>query len=196
MGRLSDKLISKVLVDFLSENIFPCFVETGTFKGETTLWASSLFARVYTIELNESYLANAKVSLGHKNNIAYYLGDSRGQLPVVLDSIDSSCVLWLDAHSGGGFFSDHDDCPILEELCAINKSGLKSLILIDDVRGFMAPPPPPFDYRQWPNIYEVLDCACDSGKRYPFVADDVIAAVPVELFDSFRKSYHKYKTKL
>ena len=156
------------------------FVETGTNKGETSVWASGVFDRVVTIEASE-LLYRAAVKQYHGiGNIEFLFGDCRLRLVDVVASLTSPALFWLDAHwCGNSTFGKSAECPVLDELSAINSSAHGHVILIDDARLFLAPPPPPHEADHWPtiaNICETLDRG--TAKRHISVFRDVIVAVP------------------
>lgn len=131
-------------------------VEGGTYRGDTTKLLSKLFARVYTIEKSEHMYAEAEKKLAGISNIQMLKGDTRTNLPIILDSEDG-ILFWLDAHwSGGKTYGEQDECPLIEELELIFKADLDNYaILIDDARLFMAPPPSPHDESLWPSIADI-----------------------------------------
>jgi hypothetical protein len=112
------------------------FIETGTYKGETTKWASTQFKEVHTIELSESLYHQFKDELLSTGNIMTYLGDSRDILPEILPNIKNNILFWLDGHYAGGVTSGKDDpCPLLKEMEIILCRNNNDIILIDDGSG-------------------------------------------------------------
>lgn len=90
-------------------------------------------------------------------------------------------LFWLDAHwSGGPTAGEQNECPVLDEIRAINDWSLsaESCILIDDARLFFGPPPPPHKLDQWPTFTEISDTLRVVGDRYVTVLDDVVIAIP------------------
>jgi hypothetical protein len=111
------------------------FVETGTYYGNTTKWASTQFTQVFTIELSEYLYNMTKEQLLLKGNIIPNLGDSRVVLPQILKEIDGNIVFWLDGHYSAGVTAGADDpCPLMEELEIILRRNNDDVILIDDAR--------------------------------------------------------------
>lgn len=196
MGSLQTKSLSSVIDSLRRTHEIDNFVETGTYLGATTRWASERFRTVHTIDINSDFLTAAKVTLADCQNIYFHIGDSRGALPEIVGALEGATVFWLDAHKGGGFFGEGDDCPILEEIEAINRGGGDGVILIDDARGFLSPPPPPFDWSSWPDLKTVLDAACTKPERTAVVFDDVIVCVPLAMRDCLRAELHRVKPKL
>jgi hypothetical protein len=67
---------------------------------------------------------------------------------------------------------------LLGELLSINQSPHEHFILIDDARGFVAPTPPPFDWRAWPSIDQVIMTLKARNDYYVVIVHDTIMAVP------------------
>lgn len=156
------------------------FVETGTYKGGTTAWAAKHFRHVYTIEAYAArYNALMRVPvLERPANAQYLFGDSRVELPLLLAVLRRPCMFWLDAHwCGEGAHDSVDECPLREELVAINADdyAAKHVIMIDDARLFEAPPPMPHDPAQWLTLYEVYALL---GDRDVYLDKDIIYALP------------------
>lgn len=154
------------------------FVETGTFLGNTAVWAGRRFKRVYTIEAHKPNYDKAVLEHGQAGNIHFLHGNSADLLPGVLDEIRADALFWLDAHwMGMGSHGESSECPLLQELQHINHSASAHFILIDDARLFLAPPPLPHNAEHWPTIGEVLG-ELQKKQRYTVVFEDVIASVP------------------
>lgn len=73
------------------------FVETGTYHGETSLWASEIFKNVYTIEASRKIFNSTKLELKERKNIHMYYGKSYQLLPEVCKGSMPKTVFWLDA---------------------------------------------------------------------------------------------------
>ena len=135
------------------------FVETGTFHGEAIEIAQTYFKDIYSIELSEDFYKKAILKYRSNENIHIYHGDSGEVLKQLVPSlIDRSIVYWLDAHwcmtdTSAGLLSQ---CPLLAELAAIQTLNKNSVIIIDDARLFLAPPPIPHEISQWPCITDIV----------------------------------------
>jgi hypothetical protein len=118
-----------------------CFLETGTYLGDTTEIAAKHFPFVHTIELGKDLFEKAKKRFSKKKNISLYLGDSSELLPSILKQIKDKAVIFLDAHfSMGTTVKGIVNTPILTELDHIKKSKhINSIIIIDDIRMFYDP---------------------------------------------------------
>lgn len=155
------------------------FVETGTHKGNTSAWASGHFSRVVTIEGSEHWYERTKPRLEPLGNVSMLLGHSRDVLPKVIAELTGPAIFWLDAHwSGRQTAGVNDQCPLLEEIAAVNRSAHEHFILIDDARLFLAPPEPPHDLDQWPDIGAVVAALGSGAAKYVVVFEDAIIAVP------------------
>lgn len=170
------------------------FVETGTFQGETTRWAASIFDQVITIEGFKTHYESAARNLANLKNVECVFGDSRTALGQVLGKISHAPTLfWLDAHWMPGSFGDTAECPILEELNLIGEMSTAPIILIDDARLFLAPPPHPHRASDWPSLNEVI-AVLSKKSRYTVIYDDVIFSVPEALKEATMKFFQDKTT--
>ena len=186
MGSLAFEPYASFVRYLVEVERYSALVETGTYMGETTLWASQLFSHVYTIEISKEFQDKAKIHCSKQNNITFFLGRTEERLSDVLrdvkDRAIDRAIFWLDAHAGGGWYADKDDCPLLAELCLLStQHRADDIIIIDDARGFLAPPPPPFDPMIWPPIHAVLDAADPRRERYVVIIADMIICAPFRL---------------
>jgi FkbM family methyltransferase len=156
------------------------FVETGTYLGQTAYWASQFFEKVITIEFSKSLYEQAIAQYAHVSNLECRYGHTRSQLQELIPQLDAPSLFWLDAHwSGGETYGAMDECPLLDEIKIISQANVEHFILIDDARLFTAPPPPPHQSEQWPDITAVIRAlSAVPSDRYIVIIDDVIVAVP------------------
>ena len=107
------------------------FVETGTQTGagiEAALFSG--FEEIHSIEIRKDFYEIALKQFKDNPKVHLYLGDSRTELPRILEKIKEPATIWLDAHS-------QHDSPILEELEILKKHPIKNhTILIDDCGNF------------------------------------------------------------
>ena len=147
-----------------SINDFPTFIETGTYRGDTSGMAMHLFEDVFTIEVDTN-LYNGAVNRFKNTNVSVLKGDSIEVLGTLLPSLQSKIIFWLDGHnSGPGTGVGKVDFPILEELIQIDNN-LKcddAILMIDDIRLL--------------------------GHGHPFEIDDSLKSLTVEkILGSFEK---------
>jgi len=128
----------------LRKYINPCFIETGTYKGDGVNCALMVgFKKIHSIELGGVLYKEAAARF-HKEiksgRVNLYLGDSTKLLPDILAKVDAQATFWLDAHlstGGENTVRGDEDVPLLKELDLIGKHKIKThTILIDDVRLF------------------------------------------------------------
>lgn len=173
------------------------FVETGTFKGATAERAASIFDRVFTIEGSPAYYREASNKLSQFTNIECLLGDSRLALKEVLGRIGKVAALfWLDAHWMPGSFGESAECPVLEEIQIILNGADDSIILVDDARLFLAPPPRPHKADNWPSMDSVLRALNQEGgkPRYNLTHGDVIFSVPERMKEATKNFFQDITT--
>ncbi len=180
MGIVTQGIPTEIVLELARLNGSTVFVETGTFRGDTTRWASGHFATVHTIERAERLFNLYSPDLAHLKGVTPHLGDSREILPRILGEFRGQrAVHWLDGHwSGGETAGERDECPLLDELACLS-SRAEDIILIDDARYFLCAPPPPYNPSQWPTISDIVAALPGSAPK-PFVqvVDDVIFSVP------------------
>jgi hypothetical protein len=160
------------------------FVEGGTYEGGTAKSMSSKFEKVYTIEKSETMFDIAKNNLKGISNITILKGDTRKHLKGILKE-NNNILFWLDAHwSGGKTYGEEDECPLIEELEIIFQSTRNYIILVDDARLFLAPPPSPHNYKKWPSLNEILETLPKNWELIVF--EDVIYLFPKKIADGFK----------
>ena len=135
------------------------FVETGTFEGQTIDTVLPFFEEIHTCEASERLHLDVARRFAGVSKVHSALGDSGQILCDLMPRLKNRSVLfWLDAHwcvdeeTAGA----HSQCPLLEELKAINELNAESVIAIDDARLFFCAPPKPYEVEQWPTFEAVL----------------------------------------
>lgn len=159
-------------------------IETGTYRGASTAVLACRFREVISIEGDPDLAAAAMARLARSANVRVLEGDSRTLLPGIVDGLAAPALFWLDSHyCGRGTFGARDQCPVIDELRAVVGSPIPHVILVDDARLFLKPPPRALETRQWPSIDGICR-AIDAGRvrRHVVVHDDVIAAIPTDSF--------------
>jgi hypothetical protein len=148
---------------------------------------SQFFKRVYTIEASKSLYKISQYKLKNFDNIIACSGDSRKILNSIIEN-ENNVLFWLDAHwSGGNTYGENDECPVIEELNVIFKHKKNYAILIDDARLFIAPPPLPHNFLNWPSI---LDISNTIPKDFDLLKhDDVIYIFPISYHYEIRKYF-------
>lgn len=115
-------------------------VETGTFRGGTTVLFSLLFDNVHTIEIQDATYQVSKENLKQFSNVYCHLGSSEKVLKTILPNLKNQRILfYLDAH-----WQSH--WPLLEELKEISKTHKDNCIIVIDDFKVPGRPDVPYDY--------------------------------------------------
>jgi hypothetical protein len=160
------------------------FVETGTYKGQTSHRMARVFKNVFTVEGSEFYFKAAVQNLINDENVSITNSDSVSFLEGSIWNYKSA-IFWLDAHwCGTETAGVENECPLIAEIGALKKIDLNnSAILIDDARLFLKPPPEPHKIEQWPTLREVLEQLPTNHQI--FIHNDVIFSVPMSISRNF-----------
>ncbi|HEY4328599.1 MAG TPA: hypothetical protein VGN88_02595 [Phycisphaerae bacterium] len=153
------------------------FVETGTFRGDTAHFAAQYFDQVVTIEFDPKRFIECKRRFAGMPRVTCLLANSPTALRLLIPELKGPTLYWLDAHWNGDAKSRQYECPVMEEVAAINEIKHEAYILVDDARYFIAPPPPPCDIDAWPSVAELTGNLAHGG-RYVAMVDDAILAFP------------------
>jgi len=152
--------IDPVLIQILKEALgVDVFVETGTFEGQTIETVMPFFEEIHTCEASEHLHTEVTKRFAGVNKVHSVLGDSGRILVDLMPRLRNRSVLfWLDAHwcADEQTAGAHSQCPLLDELEAINELNAESVIVIDDARLFFCAPPKPYEVDQWPGFDTVL----------------------------------------
>lgn len=180
MGTIYSGIDKKLALFIRDEFKINEFVETGTNYGDTTEWASNHFDRVFSSELSAKLYSNVTNRFKNVKNIELFYGNSPDHIRKINTKLINP-IFWLDAHwSGGETAGIGSECPLLEELNAILE--IKTycpIILIDDARLFLAPPPPPHNTSHWPSISDIINCCNKYIKASVIVISDTILISPL-----------------
>ena len=187
-----DFSVSSSLVESL-RTVLPLqvFVETGTFEGDTIQEVLQRFETIHSVELSEDYYRKVVERFKGLPKVHLHHGNSPDVLrKLSSDLAGSSLLYWLDAHwcvadkTAGGM----SQCPLLEELKAIGTLEPQSVILIDDARMFLCPPPYPHEVSHWPTLEEVIGKLTGlSSVHEMMVANDVIMFYPRSVREKVRE---------
>ena len=116
------------------------WIETGTYRADTTVWLSTWAERVISIEPQAALHAAAVARTNTLDNVDILHGASEDLIADVLADIAGPTGFWLDGHySEGSTFNGPLVTPIVLELEAIGRwlsQGHPATVLIDDFRMF------------------------------------------------------------
>ncbi len=137
------------------------WIETGTYKGDTSALLAKTAKMVYTIEPAQTLYEAAKARFVNSKNIQVIQGLSENVMPNLLSQLNGNINFWLDGHySTGVTFQGPKDSPLLEELACIEQHLHKFpqvVILIDDVR--YCANPSCHQFSGYPKLDEMVDWA-------------------------------------
>ena len=176
--------IDKGLVDLFRRALpLDTFVETGTFEGDSVDVVRADFREIYSIDCAESYHRNATARFAGAPSVHLLLGNSPDLLVKLRPKLaDASVLYWLDAHwcvAGTPIGDESAQCPLLAELDAIGALNERSVLLIDDARYFLAPPPAPMESSHWPDFDSIVrKLFALSAVHRLMVLNDVIVFFP------------------
>ncbi len=125
-----------------------------------------------------------------------------GHSPEILQQIacsllNKSVLYWLDAHwcAADQAAGESSQCPLLDELGAISGLNEQSIILIDDARLFLCPPPRPHEISQWPSFDSVLKRLRGLSSAHEImILNDVIICFPAVVRESLKFYAHEHST--
>ncbi|MEN9446893.1 MAG: hypothetical protein RJA25_182 [Bacteroidota bacterium] len=179
MGAISFSIPKELVLNLLNDYKIKNFVETGTFKGNSSIWAAHHFEKVYTIEIDAAIHQEASSRPDAKRNISFILGNSKEKMPEIVANLKGTTLFWLDGHWCVGAGGKEHECPLEDELIAISKLEEESVILIDDARCFLGKLPPPHHSEDWPTTDEVFKLFFTYFPSYNVtIIQDVIVVVP------------------
>jgi len=168
------------------------FVETGTYKGDTAVWAAKRYQQVITCEASFEIFNLAQKRLARYTNIEHHSGHSLETLKQVLPNLADPVLYWIDSHwSAEQTYGENDECPLLDELQIILTHSSESFIFVDDARYFSSPPPPPHDPSAWPNLQEIFEIVTNLADTYLTLYNDCIVIVPSEAKSTLLDAYQK-----
>jgi len=170
MSKLSDPPVAEMAEALKAKHGIEVLVETGTYEGDSTLWAAERFRHVYSIEIDPDRRDLAIEHCAAHSNISFLTGDTRFCLPFVLSALEEPVMFWLDAHAAPGLFGSADDWPVMHELAVIEQSKFHHVVLIDDAHCFLPGTPHP----ACPPLAAVEGWALASGYDCAVVGDVIV----------------------
>lgn len=150
------------------------FVESGTYKGDTTERALNHFKKIHTVELDYDLYEAAKNRFEDNEKIVVHHGNSPEIFSTILNQLNGNILFWLDGHySGRGTACGESATPIMQELEAIKNSNVNdATILIDDIRCFLSSIKTSRKIRSltgYPTAYEVEQKILEINPNYRFL---------------------------
>jgi hypothetical protein len=143
-----DNILAETILQLQKEFNLTTAIETGTYKGATTLWLNEHFEDVHTTEIDSRLYDNLRKAF-KGTKIKLWCAGSQEALPEILNYIsDSRPFIFLDSH----WYVN----PLLSELDTIAKAGIKPVLAIHD---FKVPNHPELGFDTYPKQGIVYDFA-------------------------------------
>jgi len=122
-----DTLLLEQVATFHQRYRFACAVETGTWKGHTTVALARMFPQVYTIEVDAERFAANRLRFQTYSHVEPLLGNSPHVLLELIDRLEYPLFAFLDAHW-------KEDWPLRDELKILLSVRRPKLIMIHDFK--------------------------------------------------------------
>ena len=153
------------------------WIETGTYRGETTAYLRGIAKMVHSLEPNKDLFDRVRLRFKDTKNVKVHLGTSEEKFPELVQKICENRVkdisFWLDGHfSAGETYLGEGETPILLELDSISKNFERFeniTIFVDDVRLFGTPEDTKNSY---PTLFYLATFA-ESHKLYWVIEQDI-----------------------
>lgn len=185
MGAINFSIDSSLIELLVRELPLQVFVETGTFKGDSLRTALRFFKECHSVELSPEYYAAAVKSFEGCDKAHLHMGESPAWLRKEKERFAASPTLfWLDAHwcAAEQTAGENAQSPLLAELDAIGSLHPQSVVLIDDARLYLAPPPAPHRASDWPDFHSIVQSLLRlSSNHRLMVLNDVLVFYPAGL---------------
>jgi len=113
---------------------------------DTALWAAHHFNRVISIEADREPLRRGEEAIGVLRERQCAASRSQDVLAALVPKVEPAGPDMAHAHWSAGDVAvagENQECPLLEEIAAVDAGTIQHLILIDDARFFLNPPPLP-----------------------------------------------------
>jgi hypothetical protein len=182
MGAISFS-VDKELLQFFQQRLqIRTFVETGTYQGGSLNVAAEFFPECHSIEMSPELYENAKKQFAGRTHIKLYQGESAATLAAnSVHFAERPVLFWLDAHwcVGENTAGQDSQSPLREELRAIGKLHPQSVVLIDDARYYLCPPPIPHRFTDWPDFHDLVIILLSlSNQHRLMIFNDVLLFYP------------------
>jgi hypothetical protein len=127
------------LLRLFGERRHECFVEAGTYRGDTVAFFLPHARRIVSVEMDEALWGAAARRFSGHPHVEVVLGDAEQEIPRIVAAITEPALIWLDGHySGEGTAHGEHAEPavaILERLGAVGVPA-GTTIVVDDLRLF------------------------------------------------------------
>lgn len=163
----------RLLQHYAAKHRLRHFIETGTFKGDTTAAMAALGLTCQTIELQPEFCARARARFAGQPGITVFEGDSGAVLPDLISKLNVPALFWLDGHYSAGETAHGDlASPINAEVQAVLDHPVKGhVMLIDDAHEFTGE-------GGYPELGRFLTSIAADGRYRALVHSNIIVLEP------------------
>lgn len=185
------------LVEFLT-GVLPLklFVETGTFKGDSLRIAQRFFPECHSVELSDALYKEVSEAFCGQPGIHLHHGASPAVLGTMRERLaQTPALFWLDAHwcVADNTAGSDSQSPLLQELDAIGALHPQSVLLIDDARLYLCPPPKPHRLSDWPDFHAIVQRLLAMSRTHRLmICNDVIVFHPQEIERLLAEHAHQH----
>jgi hypothetical protein len=171
------------LVQFLRKQLpLGLFVETGAYLGDSIDVARQFFPDCRSVEMSPKLYERTRARFAGINNVKLEQGDSGAFFQRHREEFAAAAALfWLDAHwcEADSTSGKESQSPLLAELAALGTLHADSVVMVDDARLYLAPPPHPHRSKDWPDFSAVLQALSSlSSSHRLMVLNDVLLFYP------------------
>jgi hypothetical protein len=152
------------------------WVETGTYRGDTTARLAAAARHVVSLEPAEGLYQAALQRFAGMPKVELLNATSEQAFPALLPRLEGGVAFWLDGHfSGGPTFRGPSDTPIVDELAAIGEHLARwprVAVLVDDLRLFTGAV---HAYGPYPPLSVLVEWAAQHGLAWHIEHDIFVA---------------------
>jgi|LakMenEpi03Aug12_release.lakeMendotaPanAssembly.Ray.scaffolds.fasta_scaffold48295_8 hypothetical protein len=170
-GSFTDEEYNFLLTNFPQLKSLNIFIESGTYKGDTTRLMTKYYKDIYTFEINPRlFMDSQDASLTAKlTNAHHYFGNCYDLMAKVMAMDTRQCFFFLDAHQSGADIH----VTLYQELQVINDNYPQTqfgVVVVDDYRLWNTEPIP----RNWQHIttQKIVDSLNKHKISKTFVVND------------------------
>jgi predicted O-methyltransferase YrrM len=127
------------LLKLFREREHECFVESGTYLGDTVDFFLPHARRIVSVEMDEELWRRASQRFGKQPQVEVVRGDAEQEIPRIVGALGEPALIWLDGHySGEGTAHGEQAEPAVSILERLGDVGVQpgTTIVVDDLRLF------------------------------------------------------------
>jgi hypothetical protein len=139
VGPPSERAMRRHLLALFRERGHRCFVESGTYLGDTVQFMLPHAHRIISVELDDELWQRARERFRGEPAVEIIHGDAELLLPEIVAGLSEPPLIFLDGHfSGPGTSRGTQDEPAVVIVESLGRTGLPTgtTIVVDDIRLF------------------------------------------------------------